>query len=533
MNPQAFAQKIKQKYPQYAAIDDLALADKVLEKYPQYRTQVNAPSNLTSGNQFADISLGASDIEGTTPGATSDKGRLGIAQKVLRFIGGEKLAEGVGKGLAAPEVQNTLSEEQQQTSELQNKLIERIRTVRELGGDPARLESALEESKRLGTFLADAQQDFVEALPTSKEVIGSSARLAGTLAAGAIGRGAMAATGAKTATGVASGALRGAGAGALAGAAEGGIQGAGAAAEQDKTTEELVVSGLLGAAGGAALGGVIGGVTGGITGGVRGRRVKSENFTEELVAPKMTARVKSEAIRQGRLQDPSLFERATISASKKDKLVAGAVDDVVSPKATIGENIDAIRLKVQQTNTGVRTFIERNNVPFNSTQLRSRLVSGKDDLELIFASDATAEKTYDAVVDAFMKNVTKKNTLGLFEARQGFDQLPPIKKLLESSALGENARKEIVLATRRAANDYVASLLPEGNQYRQLLTQESYMLEALGNISDKAASIIGQNRLQILAAEYPVLKWIVGGIGAGLIGAAGVGVGSTIIGSTD
>ena len=55
------------------------------------------------------------------------------------------------------------------------------------------------------------------------------------------------------------------------------------------------------------------------------------------------------------------------------------------------------------------------------------------------------------------------------------------------------------------------------------------MLEALGNIAESNASIIGKNKLQLLAQEYPVLKWWV----AGLAGGAGVGVGGAIIGSTD
>lgn len=487
---------------------------------------------LTQGNQFEDYTSGLSTQKGSH-GRASEKQRVGFAQKVMGFIGGTKLAEGIGGALASSEVQGTMSEEQRQTEEIQAKILERIRQVKSTGGDTTRLEKALNDSRNLSTFLADTQQDFVDSLPSNKEVIGSSTRLAATIASGGLGRGATALTGARVATGAVSGFARGAGAGAIAGAVEGGIHGAGLAAEQNKTTEEIMSSGLLGATSGALLGGAIGGITGGISGTLRGRSIKSKDFTTELVTPKLTARTKAEAISQGRLEDPTFFSKAKIAASRRDKMLAGAVDDVVSPKATIGENIDAIRMKVSQTNTGVKTYIERNNVPFNSRQLRSQLASGKSDLELIFASDTTAEKTYDAVVDAFMRNVDKKNTIGLFEARQGFDQLPPIKKLLDSSALGENARKEIVLAVRRAANEYIASLLPQGNQYRQLLTQESYMLEALGNISEKSANIVGLNKLQILTREYPVLKWVVGGIATGAVGAAGIGVGSSVIGSSD
>ncbi len=156
-------------------------------------------------------------------------------------------------------------------------------------------------------------------------------------------------------------------------------------------------------------------------------------------------------------------------------------------------------------------------------------MNAKEESKLIFASDATAEKTYDAVVDEFMKHVGKKDTAGLFAARQEFDKIPAIKKLLDSRALGENVKKSIVLDVRRAANEYIADLLPEGNMYKELLRQESSMIEALGNIADKGASTIGKNGIQMLTEKYPILKWVA----SGLAGGAGIGVGGTIIGSSD
>jgi len=83
------------------------------------------------------------------------------------------------------------------------------------------------------------------------------------------------------------------------------------------------------------------------------------------------------------------------------------------------------------------------------------------------------------------------------------------------------------------ANEYIASLLPKGNAYRADLLQQHLMIEALENIAEKNRTMIGKNNLQILAQRYPILKWVIGGTAAGLTGAAGVGVGSAIIGSTD
>ena len=35
-----FAQKIKNKYPEYKDVDDMVLSKKMIEKYPEYKDQV-------------------------------------------------------------------------------------------------------------------------------------------------------------------------------------------------------------------------------------------------------------------------------------------------------------------------------------------------------------------------------------------------------------------------------------------------------------------------------------------------------------
>lgn len=458
------------------------------------------------------------------------------AEKMSDFVGGRQLAEGAGLALAAPGIQRTLSQEQEQTFALQKKVLQAIRNARATGKDTSRLEKALKSSQDLATVLDDAQQDFIANLPSNKQIIGSSVRLAGTLGAGAVARGASALTGVKGATSLGAGALRGAGAGVLSGGVVGGIQGGGIAAEQEKS---VVAGAAVGAGIGAVGGGVLGAIAGGISGRVAGQKIAREEFAKQLVAPKDTPTIRAEAIQQGRLQDPTLFGKAKIAASKRDEKLAEAVKDIVSRDASVGRNVDAIRYKVSTTNNGVRTYIEDHKIPFNTNQLRSKLETGKEDLRLIFASDTNAEKTYKAVADEFMKHVQKKDTLGLFDARQNFDQIPAIRKLLETQGLGENTRKEIVLAVRRAANEYVAAQLPKGNTYRADLMNESYMLEALGNLSEKSANIIGKNKLQLLAQDYPIIKYLLGGLAGGLtagLGFAlgrGVGAGGSITGSTD
>lgn len=252
-------------------------------------------------------------------------------------------------------------------------------------------------------------------------------------------------------------------------------------------------------------------------------------FATEYAMPKATAKTAEAGVEQGRLVEPGIFSKGKLTPTPHDMEVGDSIAGIVSSKATTAQNIDAIRLALRDINAGVRAVIAERKVPFNRAQLRAQLETAKSDLNLVFASDATAEKIYNAVSDAFLGSLKKGDTLGLFDARQTFDQLPAIKKLLETSSLGENTRREIVLAVRRAANEYIAKQLPANNPYKAAMLKETRMLEALGNIAEKASTEIGKNKIQLLTNDYPILKYVAGG----LVGAGGVGVGGALINSTD
>lgn len=499
---------------------DINPLKKTLRSRGMEASSVLAKEKAIQGNQFE---------EAEKPTSFLGKARDFAA----KIVGGGELARGAGMALAAPSVQKNIDETIDNLTSQQTSLIKQLKEKRMAGEDTTQIMTALKLNRDEFEKIADTSSDFAEALPTSKQVIGSGARLAGTLAGGAIASKAAGLTGAGTGTTILGGAARGAGAGAITGATEGAIQGAGIAAEADLPTGELLMSGALGAVGGAVTGGVLGGAIGGVQGGLAGRKIRLEDFSKQLAQEPLTKKAKVEALTQGRLKDPKLFQKAEIAYSKRDTNLADSIDDVVSPKASIGENIDAIRLKLNRTNSGIEDYITNNKVPFNKNQLKTKLIEGKGDLEFIFTSDETAEKTYNAVANAMMKEVKSGDTLGLFKARQNFDKLPAVKKLLESDRLGENTRKEIVLQIRKMANEYIASQLPKENAYRSNLLKEHYMIEALGNIADKSANIIGKNKLQLLNEKYPALKWVVGAGATGLLARGGVGVGGAVIGSTD
>lgn len=341
--------------------------------------------------------------------------------------------------------------------------------------------------------------------------------------------------GATKATGFLRGASQGAKVGAKTGAIFGATGGVASGLQQNQGVGGVIKSGVLGSAAGAAGGAVVGGVTGGISGAIRGKSIKEQEFVSNLVMEKPTTKVKEAAIKRGSkgVTEQGLFRTAKIKPTARDLRTASDVKDLVSSKKTLLQNLDSIESKVDEIDNYVKSYAETHKVPFNTNQLRTRLNSGRNELNLVFASDSNAEKTYNALVDTFMDSIEKKNTPGLIDARQSFDKIPAVKKLLDSSPIGENARKEIVLTIRDKANQYVADLLPSDNQYRKLLYKESNMLNAIKNIAQKNTNIIGESKLTSLSKKYPIIATAIGTAAVTLLGLKGLGVKKSIVGSSD
>lgn len=232
-----------------------------------------------------------------------------------------------------------------------------------------------------------------------------------------------------------------------------------------------------------------------------------------------------EQMKRGNFRDAGKLKKGELTPTPKDNQLGESVADVIKPKNKPLANVEAINQKISQTNLGVRNMIAENKQlagPFNQNQLRSKLAAGKADNELVFASDVTAERTYDAVIDEFMKHTDQMDTLGLFDARQEFDKIPAIKNLLDKAPAGENIRKQIVLDVRKAANEYIADLLPANNPYKKALLEESRMIQALENYVRRYKDRIGSSELEILAKENPGLRQILTFLG--------VAVGGSVVG---
>ncbi len=258
---------------------------------------------------------------------------------------------------------------------------------------------------------------------------------------------------------------------------------------------------------------------------------KAENFALEFTSQKLNKELAKSAIRQGssRVKEKkNVFGRTELVPNARDIRIADSVKDVVSHKKRMIENVDAINRKINTLNKGVGEYIRDNKAPFNENQLRTKLAKAKAENNLLFAGDEASEKAYDAVMEEFIRQIGKKDTEGLFQARQGFDQYIKSKlpNAFKKDATGQfldprdNIRTNAVLDVRRAANEYIDELLPEGNPYKATLRQETDMLEALSRIADKNAGKISKTNLKLLINRHPILAVI----GTGALSGLGISI---------
>jgi len=124
-------------------------------------------SEQTQGNQFAEQDVSApSKVRGR--GVDARKNIADIGNLATSVLGGKALAEGLGKGLAAPGVQKALTEAEQQSSDIALDLVKRINQRRKEGKDTSRLDKALADLQGSQAVTRDVQTDFTESLPTGK-----------------------------------------------------------------------------------------------------------------------------------------------------------------------------------------------------------------------------------------------------------------------------------------------------------------------------------------------------------------------------
>lgn len=238
MTKQEFAQSIKTKYPQYSDMDDNELADKIIAKYPVYRSKVTDTEEKGTLRKIGDFFTSGAQKLGTT---------LGTAASVID-----------------PETKKLREEALGSTNKMIDDLMKRASGEE----NKTKAKAYLEAAQRLGgtedidiftnpEYQKTAKQIFGEGLETIIETTGFSSLGAKGLQTGKLGKAIPSAI--KPVVAPSRKILTGAKEGATVGGLFGGGLGVSQAMQEDKSTSEIIKSGITGAAAGAAGGAVLGG----------------------------------------------------------------------------------------------------------------------------------------------------------------------------------------------------------------------------------------------------------------------------------
>lgn len=255
--------------------DKRRLLDKLVERgydlegvdSSQVRQNMNAQTAMqqAQGNQFEDRTGG------------EQRSFLGKTRDFLgSLVGGDKTAQAIGMARASKDVIGGAERNTADSFRILNKAIDKRKEAIATGNQAEvdRIDNIIRGLQtNLGTT-ADVTRDFTEALPTNREVIGSSARLAGTFAVPGLTKGL-------------GGGVKGlAGAGAI----EGGVQGAGIGIEQGQgnVAADALKGGALGAGAGAGVGAGLGAIGGGVMALRAGRQARKAELNTLLETGQLT-----------------------------------------------------------------------------------------------------------------------------------------------------------------------------------------------------------------------------------------------------
>lgn len=211
----------------------------------------------------------------------------------------------------------------------------------------------------------------------------------------------------------------------------------------------------------------------------------------DMVSPKLTAKETAEALaNRGGTKDGPLGA-IKLNEDPEGKRLADAIQEHVpgfSPKKTLVENINATREAVGKLASDLKDRVVASGQDriYSFKELGSALKAVPKPTLLV----GDLEKVYGNVVSKAME-IARSNggkVSDLFQARKEFDDFVSreFPNLYSSDTL--TPMRSAIKGIRNAMTDFTAEHLPEDVGLRDSLTSQSRLLDAIENMSSKAAS---------------------------------------------
>lgn len=415
-----------------------------------------------------------------------------------------------------------MSKAAQMGSDIELELIKAIEQNKQQGKPTDRLEKALAAQKESLKVISDAQSDFVESLPTNKEVVGSATRLATAAATPFVAGKLATATGATTAVGTTQGAIRGGLAGAGTGAISGAATGVGAGLEQNLDAKGVAKSALIGGTVGGVTGGALGAVGGAVTGNINAKTDPKTLLSQVTPDPKqLTPTEYKRALAQGKITPKTATSPAQYKLDKTQEAVALKYQNVIDKDPV--KTVNNINSTIGDLDDEVGSFLQSNNGIFSRGELRNSLTSALDDVTDITVDQKTLNKAKTTLVNNFIDDLDKNDMVSVWEARKAFDQ--KIEKAFSGSP---TLQKELKVAFRNSVQDFISTKTPD-TTYSGYMKDMSNLFRLRDNVALKASKERAESGIQAWLKANPLKAQAAGmaiaGATAYTLGKAGGGDG--------
>lgn len=442
-----------------------------------------------------------------------------IPEKIGNFIGGTKIAQGLGQALALGKSSKDLDNIVKTQSKTQQDFIALKKKYQAEGKDTSKIDKLLENSTLdLKATASGAERLLNPNELTNKQVLGDALQL-GTTAAGGKLAGAVASKVGKASSiggGILKGGLSGAGTGAVIGASEGAAQGL----KRDETASEIGDSALSGAEYGALTGGAIGAIGGGIAGGVNANKIRKQSIPVDAITPdirRIPAEEYQELVSQGKIAPKTSTKPSHYIISDEEKAIAEKYKHILKTKDPV-KNIEVIANEIESRDEEVGKFLRKNNGIYNTGELRNNIMNRLKNIDDLTVSEDRIIKAKNNIVDNFMKSLEKNDMETLWQARKKFD------RQIENAFKGSpTLQKEMQKEFRNAVQEFIAEKTPDGI-YKKAMKEMTDLFKLKDNVLDKSAYERKLGAIQKLMEEHPnktkLLEILGAGIGLTVLGSA-------------
>lgn len=427
------------------------------------------------------------------------------------FIGGNKIARGLGQAIAQPEVSKNIQETQASQFDLASKFTEAIRKAKAEGRDTSRLEKSARELKdEIARTGINAEGLLNQENLTNKEVLGDALQLATTAVGGKVA-GAIT-KGVAGGTGLVRGAIQGAKTGALTGAALGGVESAAQGLQNNEDIKQVGKDFLVGTVAGGVGGAVVGGAIGGTTGLVRGYKFDKANAHIKAVTPDVQDLKPKEyeaLLNRGKITPKTATEPSKYILSDEEYAVANKYKSLLGKDPA--KNSINISNEIVKRDAEVGDFLSKNKSIFNTGELRNNLLEKLQSIDDLTVSEERLSKLKESTVDNFIKSLKSNDTHSLWEARKEFDSA--IKKAFSGSP---TLQKEVKVGFRNAVQDFISEKTDDIT-YKSYMKDMSQLFKLRDIVNSKAAK---EKALSSIEAFFrrnqnaiKILGYVTGGAG--------------------